>query len=86
MSKLAAIALFILAATASAPAPARTFPDHPIKVMVAYPSGAPTDTVARILTRGIAKQLGQSMIVKNVAGDATQRWQGVARETGVHLE
>jgi tripartite-type tricarboxylate transporter receptor subunit TctC len=68
VSKLAAIALFVLAATAMEPARAQTFPDHPIKVVVAYPPGGPTDTVARIVTQGIAQELGQGMIVENVAG------------------
>jgi len=70
VSRRAAIVLTALAAsiTAVAPAHAQSFPDHPIKVIVAYPPGGPTDTVARILTQGIAGQLGQSIIVENVAG------------------
>jgi tripartite-type tricarboxylate transporter receptor subunit TctC len=70
VSKFAGIVLSVFAATiaAVALAHAQTFPDHPIKVIVAYPPGGPTDTVARILTQGIARQLGKSMIVENVAG------------------
>ena len=53
---------------ASAPLQAQTFPDRPVKVVVAYPPGGPTDTIARLATQGIAEQLGQGMIVENIAG------------------
>ena len=70
MSKLAGIVLTVFAATVAAVAPVRaqSFPDRPIKVIVAYPAGGPTDTVARLATQNIAEQLGQGMIVENVAG------------------
>ncbi len=70
MSKLAGIVFTVFAATIAAAAPVRaqTFPDRPIKVIVAYPAGGPTDTVARIATQNIAIQLGQGMIIENVAG------------------
>ena len=70
MSKLAGIVLTVFAATIAAVAlvHAQTFPDRPIKVIVAYPAGGPTDTVARLATQNIAEQLGQGMIVENVAG------------------
>jgi tripartite-type tricarboxylate transporter receptor subunit TctC len=47
---------------------AQSFPDHPIKVVVSYPAGGPTDTVARVVTQNLAADLGQSMIVENQAG------------------
>jgi tripartite-type tricarboxylate transporter receptor subunit TctC len=53
---------------AAAPLHAQTFPDRPVKVVVAYPPGGPTDTIARLATQGIAEQLGQSMIIENIAG------------------
>ena len=64
MSKLAGIVLTVFAATVAAVAlaQAQTFPDRPIKVVVAYPAGGPTDTVARLVTQNIAEQLGQGMI------------------------
>jgi tripartite-type tricarboxylate transporter receptor subunit TctC len=70
VSKLAGIVLTVFAANIAAVAPvhAQTFPDHPIKVVVAYPPGGPTDTVARLATQNIAEQLGQGMIIENVAG------------------
>jgi tripartite-type tricarboxylate transporter receptor subunit TctC len=53
---------------AAAPLQAQTFPDRPVKVVVAYPPGGPTDTIARLATQGIVEQLGQGMIVENIAG------------------
>ena len=53
---------------AAAPLHAQTFPDRPVKVVVAYPPGGPTDTIARLATQGIAGQLGQNMIIENIAG------------------
>ncbi len=47
---------------------AQNFPDRPIKVIVAYPAGGPTDTVARIATQGLAAELGQGVVVENIAG------------------
>jgi tripartite-type tricarboxylate transporter receptor subunit TctC len=70
VSKLAGIVLTVFAATIAAVATvhAQNFPDRPIKVIVAYPAGGPTDTVARIATQNIAERLGQGMIIENVAG------------------
>jgi tripartite-type tricarboxylate transporter receptor subunit TctC len=70
VSKLGGIVLTVFAANIAAVAlvHAQTFPDHPIKVIVAYPPGGPTDTVARLATQNIAEQLGQGMIIENVAG------------------
>ena len=49
-------------------AQAQIFPDRPIKVLVPYPAGGPTDTVARPITQGLSTDLGQSVIVENQAG------------------
>ena len=68
MRTFLAIVSVAAALGAVAPLHAQTFPDHPIKVIVAYPPGGPTDTVARLATQNIAEQLGQGMIIENVAG------------------
>ena len=70
MNKLAGIALTVFAANIAAVTlvHGQTFPDRPIKVVVAYPAGGPTDTVARLATQNIAEQLGQGMVIENVAG------------------
>jgi tripartite-type tricarboxylate transporter receptor subunit TctC len=63
--------LFVAAALLAASiagASAQTFPDRPIKVLVPYPAGGPTDTVARAITQSLTTDLGQSVVVENQAG------------------
>ncbi len=47
---------------------AQTFPDHPIKIVSAYPAGGPSDTMARIAAMGLGAELGESVFVENIAG------------------
>lgn len=61
---LAAVMLAAYAAGASA----QNFPERPIKVIVPYPAGGPTDTVARTISQGLSTDLGQSVVVENLAG------------------
>ncbi len=68
MKTFLAVVSVASALCAAAPLQAQTFPDRPVKVVVAYPPGGPTDTIARLATQGIADKLGQNMIVENVAG------------------
>jgi tripartite-type tricarboxylate transporter receptor subunit TctC len=63
--------LAIAAALATAPdARAETFPSHPITIVVPFPAGGPTDTVARILAEPMRVALGQAIIIENVTGAA----------------
>lgn len=62
-------AAFLLAAALAAPAWA--FPDKPITLIVPYPAGGATDVVGRILAKGMAQRLGQTVIVDNRAGAGT---------------
>ena len=47
---------------------AQTYPNRPIRVIVPTPPGGPVDTMARLLTNSLPKQLGQSVHVENKAG------------------
>jgi tripartite-type tricarboxylate transporter receptor subunit TctC len=47
---------------------AQAFPDRPIKLVVASPSGSPPDIVARLLTDKMPEILGQPVIVENRGG------------------
>jgi tripartite-type tricarboxylate transporter receptor subunit TctC len=60
--------LFVFAAAAATLAYADNYPSRVIKIVVAYPPGGPTDTVARVTTQGLGEALGQSVIIENVAG------------------
>lgn len=54
----------------SAGALAQDFPTHSITIVVGFPPGGPTDTVARIVADQMSKSLGQSIVVENVPGAA----------------
>ena len=65
------VSLATAAALATAPdARAETFPSHPITIVVPFPAGGPTDTVARILAEPMRVALGQAIIIENVTGAA----------------
>lgn len=44
------------------------FPDHPIKLVVPFPAGGATDTAARLVARGMASVLKQTIIIENQGG------------------
>jgi tripartite-type tricarboxylate transporter receptor subunit TctC len=70
MRKLLAIAFSVLAAgTANAMAQA-AYPSRPITIIVPFPAGGPTDTLARILADRMTTSLAQSVIIENVSGAA----------------
>jgi tripartite-type tricarboxylate transporter receptor subunit TctC len=52
----------------NAQANAQAYPSRPITLIVTYPAGGPTDTLARILAERMKAPLGQPVIVENVAG------------------
>ena len=64
--KLRWIALMWLGITCAVSAQA--YPDHPIKLVVAYPAGGPADIAARIVADQLSQQLPQRMIVDNRPG------------------
>ncbi|MDO8458532.1 MAG: tripartite tricarboxylate transporter substrate binding protein [Burkholderiaceae bacterium] len=47
---------------------AQTFPSKPIKLLVAFPAGGPTDITMRSLADNASKILGQTVIVENKPG------------------
>jgi len=47
---------------------ADSFPSRPITIVVPFPAGGPTDTLARILADRMTPALGQSVIVEDISG------------------
>ena len=45
-----------------------TWPDKPIKLVVPFPAGGPTDTASRIVGQRLAERLKQTVVVENRAG------------------
>jgi tripartite-type tricarboxylate transporter receptor subunit TctC len=64
--KLAATLIAILFGAFAADA--QTYPTHPITLLVGFPPGGPTDTLARLLAKGMEKTLHQSVVVETVSG------------------
>jgi tripartite-type tricarboxylate transporter receptor subunit TctC len=61
--------LLTLCLLAAAPANAQgTYPDRPIRLVVAFVPGGATDTVARNISEDLKKALGQSIVVENRPG------------------
>ena len=67
MQKLIAIVVAALLAAVTSAA-AQTFPSRPITMVVPYPAGGVTDTLARLLAERMKVVLGQTIIVENVGG------------------
>jgi tripartite-type tricarboxylate transporter receptor subunit TctC len=53
---------------ASRVAGAETYPSRSITMLVGFPPGGPTDTLARILSEAMQRSLGQSVVVETVSG------------------
>jgi tripartite-type tricarboxylate transporter receptor subunit TctC len=64
MVRLLLCAALLVPATADA----QTWPTRPIKLIVPTGPGAATDVMARLLSDGVARRLGQTMVVENMPG------------------
>ena len=63
--------LFTLLSALAFSAGAQTFPAKPIKLVVGFSAGGPTDVIARILAQDMTASLGQTVLVENKAGAAS---------------
>lgn len=61
---LAAAALCVLSGGAAA----QNYPARPVKILVGFAAGGPTDVIARIVAQDMTASLGQSFIVENRPG------------------
>jgi tripartite-type tricarboxylate transporter receptor subunit TctC len=65
--------LHLAAAAATLPAvwrtaSAETYPTRPVRLIVGYPAGGPTDIVARLIGQWLSERLGQPFIIDNRPG------------------
>lgn len=62
------VAVLTFVALLPVAAQGQSYPSRPITVVVPFPAGGPSDVVARIVTDGMSRHLGQSMVIENVGG------------------
>jgi tripartite-type tricarboxylate transporter receptor subunit TctC len=61
---------FIVLVMASAPATvlAQSYPDHAVRIIIAFPAGGTIDTLGRIVAQKLTEAWGQNVLVENRAG------------------
>jgi tripartite-type tricarboxylate transporter receptor subunit TctC len=52
----------------TSPLYAEAYPQHPIKIVVPFSAGGPTDVAARLIAQSLSGRLDQSVVVENVPG------------------
>jgi tripartite-type tricarboxylate transporter receptor subunit TctC len=83
---MAAVLQLLLAAAvllACVPATsAQGYPTRPVRVVVGFPAGGPTDVIARLVSQKLSDALGQQFFVENIGGAGGNTASGqVARAT-----
>ncbi|WP_286890808.1 MULTISPECIES: Bug family tripartite tricarboxylate transporter substrate binding protein [Achromobacter] len=66
LSSAALLGALVLGGTSAAHAQA--YPAHPIKLIVGYAPAGSVDTFARIIAPELGRELGQTIVIENVAG------------------
>ncbi len=66
------VALALCAGSAFAQADASKYPSKPIRLVIPFPAGGGTDTMGRLIAKGMQENWGQTVIVDNVAGASGQ--------------
>src|SRR4029077_8609095 len=65
---LASCLLAASLASAATGTAADTWPERPVKVIVGFAPGGPTDLVARLIAQQLAAQTGKNFFVENISG------------------
>src|SRR5260370_10779501 len=68
MPVLLGILAAMLLLTGVAPSMAQGYPNRPVRVVVGFPPGGPTDVIARLVAQALSDRLGQQFFVENTGG------------------
>lgn len=68
MKKQLALALCLLAISITGAAAAETWPARPVKVIVGFAAGGPTDLFARLIAQSLSAQTKENFYVEDVSG------------------
>ena len=68
--KLAALGVAAHLAAMCAAGHAQTWPGKPVRMLVGFPPGGPTDVVARLVSEKVAGQVGERFVIDNRPGAA----------------
>ena len=71
LAQLPALAIAALSITVALPAEAQDFPKGPVKIIIPFPPGGPTDTVGRLIGQKLSELWGQPVIIDYKAGAGT---------------
>jgi tripartite-type tricarboxylate transporter receptor subunit TctC len=64
-------AVLVLAGPTAAQEPAATYPSRPVRIIVPFPAGGPSDIVARVIGQRMSEDWGQPVVIENRAGANT---------------
>lgn len=64
----AVLAMLLGLGVASAGAQTEDYPSRPIRLIVPFPAGGATDTMARLISQGMSERLGQQVVIENQGG------------------
>ena len=65
-----ATACAVCHAQTTSTSPGQAWPSRPVRMLVGFPPGGPTDVVARIVSEKLAGQIGQRIVIDNRPGAA----------------
>jgi tripartite-type tricarboxylate transporter receptor subunit TctC len=68
MNRFATALVATLGGAMVGPATGATWPDHPLRLVVPFPAGGPTDIIARVVSQAMTRTLGQPIVIENRGG------------------